>query len=192
MRLRASRAASSSNRGGPRLRRCRRGTARALRSFRKICEPRPGTRSGSASSLSRVDPSDDVPRTTRLLAERWASRFCTIQQLKSRGEALKFFGAFLAAGAWIAFVLLAKGTTDFQASDLLVPGVATVIAMLIAAIGFVRERRAARELQEATARLARELDTRPSMQPWHETGQQPPEEEQHPEQQQPSADPRWS
>jgi hypothetical protein len=138
-----------------------------------------------------VDPSDDVPRTTRLLAERWASRFCAIQQLKSRGDTLKFFGAFLAAGAWIAFVLLAKGTTDFQASDLLAPGAATVIAILIAAIGFVRERRAARELQEATARLARELDTRPSVQPWQGTGQQP-EEQQHPEEERPPADPRWS
>lgn len=127
---------------------------------------------------------DDIPRTIQLLAERWASRFCTIQQLKSRGEALKFLGAFLAAGAWIAFVLLAKGTTDFQASDLLVPGVLTAIAIAIAAIGFMREKRAARELHEATARLARELDKRPPSQPDEQTAS-------HPEADQPPAEPRW-
>jgi hypothetical protein len=131
---------------------------------------------GSASNLFHVKPSDDIPRTTQLLAERWAGRFCAIQQLKSRGEALKFFGAFLAAGAWIAFALLAKGSTDFQASDLLVPGVLTVIAILVAAIGILRERRAARELREATDRLARELDKRPTSQP---------------EAERPPAEPRW-
>ena len=72
----------------------------------------------SASNLSVVQPPDDTPRTTQLLAERWATLFSTIQRRKARGEALKFTGAFIAAGAWITFVLLAKGTTDFQASDL--------------------------------------------------------------------------
>jgi hypothetical protein len=131
-----------------------------------------------------VEPSDDIPRTIQLLAERWASRFCTIQQLKSRGEALKFFGAFLAAGAWIAFVLLAKGTTDFQASDLLLPGVLTAIAVVIAGIGFMREKRAARELHEATARLARELDKSPASQSDDQTASRPEGDE-------PSAEPRW-
>lgn len=114
-----------------------------------------------ASNLSVVQPPDDTPRTTQLLAERWATLFSTIQRRKARGEALKFTGAFIAAGAWITFVLLAKGTTDFQASDLLIPGVLTVIAIAIAALGFVRERRANGELHEATTRLARELDRGP-------------------------------
>jgi hypothetical protein len=108
-----------------------------------------------------VQRSDDTPRTTQLLAERWATLFSTIQRRKARGEALKFAGAFIAAGAWITFVLLAKGTTDFQASDLLIPGVLTAIAIAIAALGFIREKRATGELREATARLARELDSRP-------------------------------
>ena len=108
-----------------------------------------------------MQPPDDTPRTTQLLAERWATLFSTIQRRKARGEALKFTGAFIAAGAWITFVLLAKGTTDFQASDLLIPGVLTVIAIAIAALGFVRERRANGELHEATTRLARELDRGP-------------------------------
>ncbi|MFL5791495.1 MAG: hypothetical protein ACJ76A_08325 [Actinomycetota bacterium] len=109
-----------------------------------------------------MQPSDETPRTTQLLAERWATLFCTIQRRKARGEALKFTGAFLLAGAWITFVLLAKGTTDFQASDLLIPGIITAIAMGIGALGFSRERRATGELREATARLARELDARPT------------------------------
>ena len=112
-----------------------------------------------------MQPTDDIPRTTQLLAERWATLFCTIQRLKARGEALKFTGAFLAAGAWITFVLLAKGTTDFQASDLLVPGILTAVAILVAVVGFLREKRAARELHEAIARLAQELDGRPPSPP---------------------------
>jgi hypothetical protein len=88
--------------------------------------------------------------------------FCAIQRRKARGEALKFTGAFLAAAAWITFVLLAKGTTDFQGSDIHIPGIITAIAIAIALLGFQRERRATRELDGATARLAMELDKRPT------------------------------
>ena len=115
----------------------------------------------SFSTLAVVQPSDDTSRTTQLLAERWATLFCTIQRRRARGEALKFAGAFIAAGAWITFVLLAKGTTDFQASDLLIPGLLTAIAVAVGVLGFVREERANEELREATARLARELDNKP-------------------------------
>jgi hypothetical protein len=109
-----------------------------------------------------VQPSDDISRTTQLLAERWATLFSSIQRRKARGEALKFTGAFLAAGAWITFVLLAKGTTDFQTSDFLIPGIITAVAIAVGALGFQRERRATRDLLDATARLAVELDKRPT------------------------------
>ena len=107
-----------------------------------------------------MQPSDDPSRTTQLLAERWADRFSTIQRRISRGEVLKFAGAFIAAGAWFTFLILAKGTQDFQASDLVIPGVLTAIVAEVGAIGFYRENRARQELKEATVRLALELDGR--------------------------------
>jgi hypothetical protein len=77
------------------------------------------------------------------------------------GEALMFTGAFIAAAGWISFVILAKGTQDFQSSDLVIPVILTAIAVLLGALGFARQRRTRRELKEATAALARELDKRP-------------------------------
>jgi hypothetical protein len=125
-----------------------------------------------------VQPTDDPSRTTQLLAERWATRFSAIQRRISQGDTLKFFGAAIAAAAWFTFVLLAKGTTDFQASDLVIPGVLTVIAIAVAGFGFTRERRARKELKDATAGLARDLDTRPTARPGSE---QRPEPEYRPE-----------
>jgi len=110
------------------------------------------------SKLLLVQPSDDPSRTTQLLAERWAARFCSIQRGISRGEVLKFAGAFLAAAAWFTFLILAKGTEDFQASDLVLPSVLTAIAVVIGALGFYRENRARKELKEAAAKLAIELE----------------------------------
>jgi len=111
-----------------------------------------------------VEPPEDIPRTTRLLAERWATLFCSIQRRLAFGDALKFVGAFLAAVAWFTFLVLAKGTTDCQASDLVFPIIMTVSAVAIAAFGFRRQHAATRELREATDRLARELDKRPQPQ----------------------------
>ena len=108
---------------------------------------------------------EDPSRTTQLLAERWATRFSAIQRRISQGDTLKFVGAVIAAAAWIMFVLLAKGTTDFQASDLVIPVVLTVLAIAVAGFGFSRERRARKELRDATAGLARDLDTRPTARP---------------------------
>jgi hypothetical protein len=76
-------------------------------------------------------------------------------------EGLMFSGAFVAAAGWITFVILAKGTQDFQSSDLVIPAILTAIAVLLGALGFNRQRRTRRELKEATAALARELDKRP-------------------------------
>lgn len=117
------------------------------------------------SKLTFVQPSDDPSRTAQLLAERWATRFAAIQRRISQGDALKFFGAVMAAVAWITFVLLAKGTTDFQASDLVIPGALTALAIAVAGFGFSRERRARKELRDATASLARDLDTKPTSGP---------------------------
>ena len=123
---------------------------------------RDGSPEASFSNLAVVQPSDDASRTTQLLAERWATLFCTVQRRRARGEALKFTGAFIAAGAWITFIVLAKGSTDFQASDLLIPAILTAIAVAVGVFGFVREKRANEALREATARLARELDAKPT------------------------------
>ena len=112
-----------------------------------------------------MQPSEDPSRTTQLLAERWATRFSAIQRRISQGDSLKFVGAVVAAAAWITFVLLAKGTTDFQSSDLIIPIVLTVVAVAVAGFGFSRERRARKELRDATAGLARDLDTRPTARP---------------------------
>jgi len=120
-----------------------------------------------------VQPPDDPSRTTQLLAERWATRFSAIQRRVSQGDTLKFVGAAIAAAAWFTFVLLAKGTTDFQASDLLIPGVLTVVALAVAGFGFSRERRARKELKEATTGLARDLDTRPTARPEPEQRPEP-------------------
>jgi hypothetical protein len=111
--------------------------------------------------LPRVQQPDEPSRTSQLLAERWAGRFCTIQRRMGFGEALMFTGAFLAATGWITFVILAKGTQDFQSSDLVIPAVLTAIAILLAGLGFSRQRRTRRDLKEATAALARELDKKP-------------------------------
>ena len=81
------------------------------------------------------------------------------------GEALMFTGAFVAAAGWITFVILARGTQDFQSTDLVIPAILTAIAGLLAGLGFVRHRRTRRELKEATAALARELDKRPLSSP---------------------------
>jgi hypothetical protein len=108
-----------------------------------------------------VQQSDEPSRTSRLLAERWAARFTTIQRRMGFGEALMFTGAFLAAAGWITFVILAKGTQDFQSSDLVIPAILTAIAVLLGGLGFSRQRRTRRDLKEATAALARELDKRP-------------------------------
>ena len=90
---------------------------------------------------------------------------CEIQRRISQGDALKFLGAGIAAAAWFTFVLLAKGTIDFQASDLLIPGVLTVVAIAIAGFGFSRERRARKELKAATTGLASDLHKRPPPEP---------------------------
>jgi hypothetical protein len=108
---------------------------------------------------------EDPSRTTQLLAERWATRFSAIQRRISQGDTLKFVGAVIAAVAWITFVILAKGTTDFQSSDLVIPVVLTVVAGAVAGLGFSRERRARKELRDATGGLARDLDTRPTARP---------------------------
>ncbi len=79
----------------------------------------------------------------------------------------------IAAGAWITFVLLTKGTTDFQSSDLVIPVVLTVIAIAVAGFGFSRERRARKELRDATTGLARDLDTRPTARPEPATEPEP-------------------
>jgi hypothetical protein len=113
------------------------------------------------SKLPQVNAPDDPSRTSQLLAERWATRFSTIQRRMGFGEALMFTGAFIAAAGWITFVILAKGTQDFQSSDLVIPAILTAIAALLGALGFNRQRRTRRELKEATAALARELDKRP-------------------------------
>jgi|ERR1044072_6079134 hypothetical protein len=111
---------------------------------------------------------NEPPRTMQLLAERWATRFCEIQRHIAMGDALKFTGAGLAVVAWCTFVILAKGTMDFQASDLILPAIVTLVAIAVAAFGFSRERRAKRELKDATARLASELHKGP---PSREAGQ---------------------
>jgi hypothetical protein len=98
---------------------------------------------------------NEPPRTMQLLAERWATRFCEIQRHIAMGDALKFTGAGLAVVAWCTFVILAKGTMD-------------LVAIAVAAFGFSRERRAKRELKDATARLASELHKGP---PSREAGQ---------------------
>ena len=67
------------------------------------------------------------------------------------GESLMFTGAFLAAAGWITFVILAKGTQDFQSSDLVIPAILTAIAVLLGWLGFSRQRRTRRDLKEATA-----------------------------------------
>jgi hypothetical protein len=54
----------------------------------------------------------------------------------------------------------------------------TVIAIAVAGFGFTRERRARKELKDATAGLARDLDTRPTARPGSE---QRPEPEYRPE-----------
>lgn len=105
--------------------------------------------------------SNDLPRTTQLLAERWATRFCEIQRHIAMGDALKFTGAGLAVVAWCTFVILAKGTMDFQASDLIVPAIVTAVAIAVAGFGFYRERLAKRELKDATARLALDFHNGP-------------------------------
>jgi len=108
-----------------------------------------------------VQPQNDLPRTTQLLAERWATRFCEIQRRIAMGDALKFTGAGLAVAAWCTFVILAKGTTDFQARDLILPAIVTAVAIAVAGFGFYRERRAQCELKDATAKLAVELHKDP-------------------------------
>ena len=134
----------------------------AARAWRDLVPDGGRTVRSVSSKLELVQPSGDLPRTTHLLAERWATRFCDIQRRVARGEGLKFIGAALAAIAWCTFVLLAKGSVDFQASDLVVPGIVTVVAIGLAAFGFARERRAKSELREATARLAFELHKGPA------------------------------
>ena len=81
------------------------------------------------------------------------------------GEALMFTGAFVAAAGWITFVILAQGTQDFQSSDLVIPAILTVIAAVLGGLGFSRQRRTRRELKEATAALARELDKKQPLSP---------------------------
>ena len=130
-------------------------------------------RESPTSKLGCVQPSDDPSRTTQLLAERWATRFSSIQRRVSQGDALKFVGAGIVAAAWFTFVILAKGTTDFQSSDLVIPGVLTVIGIVIGGFGFSRDRRARRELKDATAGLARDLDTRPTSRPELEQSEPP-------------------
>jgi len=90
-------------------------------------------------------------------------------QLEPKIETLRPYLSQAPFTAWQKFSLLdektfelaPKGTQDFQPSDLVIPAILTAIAVLLGWLGFSRQRRTRRDLKEATAALARELDKRP-------------------------------